>query len=155
MESDNYIDSLSVSLNMPSEYSPSKAQEEADSIVDQYVIPAVESVVEEMGQEMEARIPLVEIDVGRVRLQDLRDAIESSLRNALNRYRSSAFGDAESSVENVKEYAETGLAPWENGEVPFNPFFFLKDNLEKDFDAIRDSLVTFSEKELVSLLMAT
>lgn len=156
MGSDHYIDSLIVDLKLQSALSPLKAKDEADTIVDGHVVPAVESVVEEMGADLDASIPQLEIDVGHVRLQDLREAVESALREALDKYRVSKAGRSSTSfsVESLRRYMDTGTAPWISGDVPFNPSIIVTGVLESDPEAVFSSVESFSEKELASLMMA-
>lgn len=156
MDPDNYIDRLKVDLKLPSLRSPREAKDEADGIADRHVVPAVESVVEELGREIDATIPQIEIDVGRVRLQDLRDAVESALREALEGYRTSSAGDLSGFLpaDRLRAFLETGIATWENGDVPFDPSGIVMEELENDPDSVIDSVGTLSEKGLASLLMA-
>lgn len=156
MDNDNYIDSLQVQLKLHSTPSPLKAKDEADAIVDGHVVPAVESVMEEMGAGLDENIPQLEIDVGRVRLQDLREAVESALREALREYRVSKAGSPPTtlSAQSFREFVGTGRAPWEIGDVPFDPSVIVTEVLENDPDTVFSSVETFSEKELASLLMA-
>ena len=155
VERENYIDSLQVDLKMTSKLAPAKAQEEADDIVDRHVVPPVESVLEDLGREMDVSIPRLEIDVGRVRLEDLRDAVESALRNALERYRTSYPSSSPTLADSLREYAEAGIVPWENGAVPFSPSRFLEVFLEDESDTVLASIASFSEKERVGLFLAT
>ena len=171
MESDNYIDSLQIDLKWSSALTPVKARDEADDIVDKHVVPAVEAVVEDLGLEIDAAIPKLEIDVGRVRLEDLRDRVESALRNALEKYRrvpgmtspvSSSFSPSSSSsffampsVKDLREFAETGVAPWANGGAPFDPSRHLAEVLKKEPDTFVDAVGSYSEKELAALLVAS
>ena len=171
MESDNYIDSLQIDLKWSSALTPVKARDEADDIVDKHVVPAVEAVVEDLGLEIDAAIPKLEIDVGRVRLEDLRDRVESALRNALEKYRrvpgmtspvSSSFSPSSSSsfsampsVKDLREFAETGVAPWANGGAPFDPSRLLAEVLKKEPDTFVDAVGSYSEKELAALLVAS
>ena len=171
MESDNYIDSLQIDLKWSSALTPVKARDEADDIVDKHVVPAVEAVVEDLGLEIDAAIPKLEIDVGRVRLEDLRDRVESALRNALEKYRkaprktspvSSSFSpssfsssSAMPSVKDLREFAETGMAPWANGGAPFDPSRLLAEVLKKEPDTFLDAVGSYSEKELAALLVAS
>ena len=154
MDSDNYIDRLSVFLEMPSTLPPPAVQEAADAIVDEQVVPAVESVLEEMGKERDESIPLVEIDVGRVRRQDLRDAIESSLKNALDRFALSGNSFSPSPLDDLQEYAQSGEVPLESAGAPFHPSLFVTRVLTEDADAIRERIGSFSERELAGLLLA-
>ena len=171
MESDNYIDSLQIDLKWSSALTPVKARDEADDIVDKHVVPAVEAAVEDLGLEIDAAIPKLEIDVGRVRLEDLRDRVESALRNALEKYRrvpgmtspvSSSFSPSSSSsfsampsVKDLREFAETGVAPWANGGAPFDPSRLLAEVLKKEPDTFVDAVGSYSEKELAALLVAS
>lgn len=153
MDPDNYIDRLKVDLKLPSLRSPREAKDEADGIADRHVVPAVESVVEELGREIDATIPQIEIDVGRVRLQDLRDAVESALREALEKYRTLPERPSFPSVEAILEYVETGMMPWKKGATPFDPSRIVGMLSEDDFRAAVSSMESYSEKELTSLLM--
>ncbi len=171
MESENYIDSLQVDLKLRPGLSPVKARDEADDIVDKHVVPAVEAAVEDLGLEIDAAIPKLEIDVGRVRLEDLRDRVESALRNALEKYRrapgktspvSSSFSPSSSSlfsatpsVKDLREFAETGVAPWANGGAPFDPSRLLAEVLKKEPDTFLDAVGSYSEKELAAILVAS
>lgn len=165
MENKNYIDSLQVSLIFPSSHAPGKARDEADDLVDTSVVPAVEAVMEKLGRDIDASIPQLEIDVGRVRRQDLRDVVEAALRNALERYRTSpgpsmaAAGvsglSAPSLAEGLRTYVETGIPPGMDTGAPFRPARFLQEILGKTPEAYLDSLGAFSEKELTGLLMLT
>ena len=165
MESENYIDSLQVDLKLRPALSPVKARDEADDIVDKHVVPAVEAVVEDLGLEIDAAIPKLEIDVGRVRLEDLRDRVESALRNALEKYRRKSGGtwspspsstpSSWPSAGSLQEFAETGMAPWANGGAPFDPSRLLAEVLKKEPDTFLDAVGSYSEKELAALLVAS
>lgn len=165
MESDNYIDSLQIDLKLPSARTPVQARDEADEIADKHVVPAVEKVVEDLGEEIDTSIPKLEIDVGRVRLEDLRDRIESALRNALEKYRRipgetwspspSSSPSSWPSAESLREFAETGVAPWAGGGAPFNPSRLLAEVLKKDPDTFLEAVRSYSEKELAALLVAS
>ena len=159
MENDHYIDRLSVDLKLESTSLPYGAQEAADSIVDEHVLPAVEAVLKELEGAADVSIPQIEIDVGRVRLQDLRPVVESRLKSALEGYlASSSFVPEESRfpsvTDSLREFAETGRIPWEKEGAPFRPFHYLQELLEQDADAIQVLVESFSEKELSGLFMA-
>lgn len=157
MEGDRYIDRLSVDLKLQSTSLPYEAQEAADSIVDEHVIPAVESVLKEWKGTADVSIPQIEIDLGRIRLQDLRPMIESRLKSALEAYMgpSSPTIDMSLSVaDSLKEFAGTGRIPWEKEGTPFRPSRYLREMLVKDADALTALLETFSERELSGLVMA-
>ena len=153
MDRDNYIDRLDVHLKMPLTH-PLPTVQEADALVDEEVVPAVESVLEEMGREWDENIPLVEIDVGRVRRQDLRNAIESALRNALDRFAFSGNAAFPSPLEELLEYARSGKVPLERADAPFHPSLFVARVLTEDADAVRERIGAFSVKELAGLLLA-
>lgn len=153
MDPDSYIDRLKVDLKLPSLRSPQEAKDEADGIADKHVVPAVESVVEALEKEIDANIPQIEIDVGRVRLQDLRDAVESALREALEKYRTLPERPSFPSVESILEYVETGTMPWKEGITPFDPSRLVEMISEDDFRAAVRFVDSYSEKELTSLLM--
>ena len=153
MDPDSYIDRLKVDLKLPSLRSPQEAKDEADGIADRHVVPAVESVVEALEKEIDANIPQIEIDVGRVRLQDLRDAVESALREALEKYRTLPERPSFPSVESILEYVETGIMPWKEGITPFDPSRLVEMISEDDFRAAVRFVDSYSEKELTSLLM--
>ena len=153
MDPDSYIDRLKVDLKLPSLRSPQEAKDEADGIADRHVVPAVESVVEALEKEIDANIPQIEIDVGRVRLQDLRDAVESALREALEKYRTLPERPSFPSVESILEYVETGIVPWKEGITPFDPSRLVEMISEDDFRAAVRFVDSYSEKELTSLLM--
>lgn len=151
MESDHYIDSLRVDLTLPAASTPAGAQDEADALVDGHVVPAVESVIEALGQDFDANIPFLEVDVGRVRAEDLRDAVEAALRNALEKYRTSPEPPVSSSLDSLRAYLETGVVPWENGKAPFDPYMIVNKVLRDNPTAVLGSVDSFSEKELASL----
>ena len=153
MDPDSYIDRLKVDLKLPSLRSPQEAKDEADGIADRHVVPAVESVVEALEKEIDANIPQIEIDVGRVRLQDLRDAVESALREALEKYRTLPERPSFPSVESILEYVETGIMSWKEGITPFDPSRLVEMISEDDFRAAVRFVESYSEKELTSLLM--
>ena len=153
MEIENHIDSLLVELKIPSGRSPLDTRDEADAIVDKHVVPAVELVVEQKGRDFDARIPQIEIDVGRVRLQDLREAIESALSEALEKYRPSIITPFPDSVESLRDYVGSGFAPWKEGESPFNPTLLVSEVLDHEPSSVLESLDAFSEKELGHLQM--
>ena len=155
METEPFIDRLSVDLKMKPALLPLEAQKMADAVVDRHVIPAVESVLEEMGREADERIPLIEIDVGRVRLPDLRDAIESALRNALAPYLSKTVeAPAAPFLDSLREYAGTGKIPWETGNAGFDLSRYLEEAFQGDLEkTVADRIGMFSEKELAGLLM--
>lgn len=157
MVDDRYIDRLSVDLKLQLTSLPYEAQEAADSIVDEHVIPAVESVLKEWKGTADVSIPQIEIDLGRIRLQDLRPMIESRLKSALEAYMgpSSLTIDMSLSVaDSLKEFAGTGRIPWEKEGTPFHPSRYLREMLVKDADALTVLLETFSERELAGLLVA-
>ena len=154
MGTDHYIDSLRVDLTILSAPTLLDARDKADSIVDEHVLPAVESVVEEKGRDFDAMIPQLVIDVGRVRLQDLRNTVETALKNALEKYRRPSENPVPPSFESLQDYIESGFFPWENGDVPFDPFLVVNDLLKKAPDTLLGSVGSYSEQELASLLMA-
>ena len=160
MTGENYIGTLKVCLSYPGTVKAEQAIQRSERLTDESIIPVLEKVAEDYGFSG-ISLDTLEIDLGSISEDSLRSALESALRNELDRRGGAVFrhlipedsmisvqieapsemtpdigGDP---VEQLASYLSRPEIPWDNNVEDFNPVDIFRQAIDALADADKDT----------------